>query len=291
MKCDCCSDEAWRPLFAENGIRLGTCATCDLHSIEDIPQGQARMTEMEEGHYAGSREILDATRQIEAEKILEQRFQKYVDLARATTPAGKWLDIGCGGGLLVELAQRAGYQGEAIELNADRRKIAEQVTGAVVHGVPVEDCAFPDDSFDVISLINVFSHLTTPGSTIAELLRILRPGGVIVMATGEITAGAQRNHMFNWNLGDHLHFLGDRTMTAYASRLGFEVVHHERHWLPDEMFSREWLTVKGRSPLKNAIKTAVRVTPGGLALMRAVMLRKQASSAAHASVFLLQASD
>src|SRR3546814_4878116 len=96
---------------------------------------------MEEGHYAGSREILDATRQIEAEKILEQRFQKYVDLARATTPAGKWLDIGCGGGLLVELAQRAGYQGEAIELNADRRKIAEQVTGAVVHGVPVEDCA------------------------------------------------------------------------------------------------------------------------------------------------------
>src|SRR3546814_2292363 len=71
--------------------------------------------------YAGSREILDATRQIEAEKILEQRFQKYVDLARATTPAGKWLDIGCGGGLLVELAQRAGYQGEAIELNADRR--------------------------------------------------------------------------------------------------------------------------------------------------------------------------
>src|SRR3546814_16750584 len=75
------------------------------------------MTEMEEGHYAGSREILDATRQIEAEKILEQRFQKYVDLARATTPAGKWLAIGCGGGLLVELAPLAGYQGEAIELN------------------------------------------------------------------------------------------------------------------------------------------------------------------------------
>src|SRR3546814_13885957 len=68
MKCDCCSDEAWRPLFAENGIRLGTCATCDLHSIEDIPQGQARMNEMEEGHSAGSREIPAATRQLPAEK-------------------------------------------------------------------------------------------------------------------------------------------------------------------------------------------------------------------------------
>jgi len=286
--CDCCGSDAWQPLFAENGITLGKCAQCDLHSIEDIPEPEARMTEMEEGHYAsGSLEILDANRQIVAERVLTDRFQTFVDLARRHVDGGHWLDIGCGAGLLIALAQRAGFTGEGIELNADRRRAAATQTRAKIHGVPVEAVGYPDDSFDVISMINVFSHLTSPAETLTELHRILKPGGVLVMATGEMTEGVQKSHMLNWNLGDHLHFLGDRTLDRYSERVGFAVLERQRNWLPDEMFSREWLRMKGRSAKKNAIKTAIRVTPGGLALLRAVMLRRQADSKAHASVFAM----
>lgn len=286
MTCDCCGSDRWDELFSENGVRLGQCPECDLLYVADIPDADARMTEMEEGHYAGSQEVLDASRQIAAERVLaDSRFRGFVDLASSLGASGRWLDIGCGAGMLLSLAADAGFTGEGIELNADRRAVAEEVTGMVIHKDPVEDLAFPDDSFDVISMINVFSHLTSPSTTFAELRRILRPGGLLVMATGEITAGAQKSHMFNWNLGDHLYFLGDRTMDRYAEKIGFEVRHHDRRWLPDEMYSREWLKAKGRSPAKNAIKTAVDKTPGGLKLMRAVMLRVQKDSAAHASVF------
>lgn len=288
--CDCCGGGGWDPLFTENGIRLGKCPDCDLHSIESIPDNDARMTEMEEGHYAGSLEILDANRQIVAEKVMTDRFQRYVDLAKRHVDGGHWLDIGCGAGLLIVLAQRAGFTGEGIELNVDRRLAAAQQTGVTIHPDPVENVAYPDDSFDVISMINVFSHLTSPAETFAELRRILKPGGVLIMATGEMTDGAQKSHMLNWNLGDHLYFLGDRTLDRYSESVGFEVLERRRSWLPDEMFSREWLSVKGRDPKKNAVKTAVRVTPGGLQLMRAVMLRKQADSKAHSSVFALRPS-
>jgi 2-polyprenyl-3-methyl-5-hydroxy-6-metoxy-1,4-benzoquinol methylase len=287
--CDCCGSASWRPLFAENGITLGKCSECDLHSIEEIPAPEARMTEMEEGHYAsGSLEILDANRQIVAERVLTDKFQKYVDLAGRHVHEGRWLDIGCGAGLLIALAQQAGFTGEGIELNADRRAAAASQTKARIHGVPVESIGYPDDTFDVISMINVFSHLTSPAQTLAELHRILKPGGVLIMATGEMTDGVQKSHMLNWNLGDHLYFLGDRTLDRYAETIGFAVLERQRNWLPDEMFSREWLRMKGRSPKKNAIKTAVRLTPGGLALLRAVMLRRQGDSQAHASVFAMQ---
>ena len=157
----------------------------------------------------------------------------------------------------------------------------------VVHGEPVEDVHFPDSSFDVISLINVFSHLTSPTATLAELRRILKPGGVLVMATGEMTAGVAKSHMFDWNLGDHLYFLGDRTMACYGRKLGFEVVHHDRAWLPDQLYTRDWLRLKGRSGLRNAAKTAVLRTPGAFPAFRAVMLRRAAGNAAHSSVFAL----
>jgi ubiquinone/menaquinone biosynthesis C-methylase UbiE len=286
--CDCCGSNGWQPLFVENGIQLGKCPVCDLHSIESIPEPEARMTEMEEGHYAGDLEILDADKQITLEKVMTAMFQRYVDIAKPLVPGGTWLDIGCGAGLLISLAQKAGYTGEGLELNADRRAAAIKQTGVTVHSEPIEALGLPDNSVDVISLINVFSHLTAPSQTFTELKRILKPGGVLVMATGEMTDGVQKSHMFNWNLGDHLYFLGDRTIDRYADELGFEILEHRRAWLPDEMFSKEWLTLKGRDPRKNALKTAIRVTPGGLKLLRAVMLRRQADSKAHSGVFALR---
>lgn len=288
MRCDCCGSESWHELFSENDVHLGQCPTCDLLYIKEMPAPDNRMTEIEEGHYAGSLEMLSAARQLEGERILEARFQSFVDLGKQHVAGGRWLDIGCGAGLLLQLAQKAGFQPEGLELNDDRRRTAEQIGGFTVHGVPVEDAELPDDSFDVISMINVFSHLISPSQTFRELGRLLRPGGVVVMATGEMMPGVEKSHMMTWNLGDHLYFLGDRTMDQYAERIGFEVVHHTRRWLPDEMFTREWLRSLGRDRRKNAIKTAIDKTPGGLRLLREVMLRKQADSKAHAGVFVLR---
>jgi 2-polyprenyl-3-methyl-5-hydroxy-6-metoxy-1,4-benzoquinol methylase len=290
VPCDCCGAESWTPLFSENGITLAQCSQCDLLSTQELPEPSTRMTELEEGHYAGgAQRVLEARRQAEAEQVLERRFNRFVELAREFVPAGgRWLDIGCGAGLLPGLAARAGFEAAGIELNEDRRQVASESTGLTIHGEPVEEVAFPDDHFDVVSMINVFSHLVSPSATMDELRRILRPGGVLVMATGEMTDGVQKSHMHDWNLGDHLHFLGDRTLKVYASRIGFEIVHHDRVWLPDEMFSREWLKVRGRSGTKNAVKTVIDRVPGGLAALRAVMLRRQAGSAAHASVFVLR---
>ena len=285
LPCDCCGSTVRTELFRENGIALGQCVECDLLSIADVPAG--RMTELEAGHYAGTLKVLDAGKQLAAEQVLTDRFRGYVELAGKFVRSGTWLDIGCGAGLLLTLAQDAGYTGEGIELNADRRAAAAQVTGLRIHARPVEELGYPDGTFDVISLINVFSHLVSPAATLRELRRILKPDGVLIMATGEMSGTIDKADMPNWNLGDHLHFLGDRTITHYADRLGFTVAHHERAWFPDLLYSRESLLSKGRSGLRDAVKTAILRTPGAYAAFRAVMLRRSAGSSAHSSVFAL----
>jgi len=287
VPCDCCGSTERTELFRENGIALGQCAVCDLLSIADVPAG--RMTELEAGHYAGTHKVLDAGKQLAAEQVLADRFRGYVELAGAFVRSGTWLDIGCGAGLLLTLAQEAGYTGAGIELNADRRAAAAQVTGLDIHGRPVEELGYPDRTFDVISLINVFSHLVSPAATLRELRRILKPDGVLIMATGELSGTVDKADMPNWNLGDHLHFLGDRTITCYAERLGFTVAHHERAWFPDLLYSRESLRSKGRSGLRDAVKAAILHTPGAFAAFRALMLRRSVGSSAHSSVFALTA--
>ncbi len=143
-----------------------------------------------------------------------------------------------------------------------------------IHGEPVEALGLPDKSFDVISLINVFSHLTSPPRTLEELHRILKPGGVLILATGEMTAGIKRCDMHNWNLGDHLYFLGDRTIAHYSDKPGFDVAYHARRWLPDRLYTKDWLRARGRSPVKNAAKSTILHTPGAFPVFRAAMLRR-----------------
>jgi SAM-dependent methyltransferase len=291
LPCDCCGSDGWTGLFTEHGIQVGRCPGCGLMSIESIPQPQLRMTEMEEGHYAGTKKVLDAGRQVAAEQVLLEQFRTYVGLARGFVRSGHWLDIGCGAGLLLSLAVEAGFTGEGLELNADRREIAAQVTGLPMHGAPVEAVHFPDDSFDVISMINVFSHLVSPAETLTEVRRILRPGGVLILATGEMGARVEKSHMPNWNLGDHLHFLGEGTMERYAQRLGWQIAHYDRAWFPDLLYSKASLRARGRSARRNAVKTVILRTPGAFPVFRSVMLRRASDSSAYSAVFALQPVD
>lgn len=103
-----------------------------------------------------------------------------MDLAAQYGAQGHWLDIGCGAGILLDQAAARGFTGEGIELNSDRRAIAARVTGMPTHGLPVEELKFPDAAFDVVGMINVFSHLTSPTATLAEIRRVLKPGGLLV---------------------------------------------------------------------------------------------------------------
>jgi 2-polyprenyl-3-methyl-5-hydroxy-6-metoxy-1,4-benzoquinol methylase len=287
--CDCCGADDWHPLFEEHGFTLGWCGRCHLHYVDRVPPIEARMTEMEEGHFADDAAIVDADRHRKGEQVREAHFAGYVELVRRTVTAGRWLDIGCGAGALLHLAQQAGFEVEGIELTPDRRAAAAAATGATIHGTPVEALGLPGASFDVISLINVFSHLVSPTATLVELKRLLRPGGVVLIATGEVLPGAKRSHMGNWCLGDHLHWLGDNTMDVYVDKLDLVVTHHERVPILDLLYTREWASMRGASTRTNALKAVLRTVPGALPALNTVVRRRQRDNAVCSSVFTLQA--
>lgn len=290
MFCDCCGSARWTPLFSDHGFQLGRCTDCALHYIDPMPAATTRMTEMERGHFAGEQKVLSADRQLASEQVQRRRFSSYVDAVKQHKPDGLWLDIGCGSGTLLTLAHGAGYSIEGIELSADRRSVAGEVTRAKIHDRPVEDLAFPDATFDVISLINVFSHLTAPRQTLAELARILKPSGVAVVATGELDVGIAESHVFRWNLGDHLFFLGKGTMLRYAQRTGLRIASQNVTWTPSLIYTRDRFSVMGMSGVRNTIKRATLAMPGAMPLISRVMLRREAGNAAYSAVYVLQKS-
>jgi 2-polyprenyl-3-methyl-5-hydroxy-6-metoxy-1,4-benzoquinol methylase len=284
--CDCCHSDAWDYLFSENDYDLGRCQNCGLHYIKQMPDQAKRMTEMENGH-PGEQVQSNAVLHLRGEQQRETAFQRYVDLGSANAPLGRWLDIGCGTGTLISLATRKGIFVEGIELTADRREAARKQTGATIYSEPLEALRLGPSSFAAVTMINVFSHLVSPMTTFREINRILKPNGIFLLATGEIGVGVRKHHMFTWDLGDHLYWLGEDTIERYATQTGFTLIHRDKLWQPAEVFRRERFKTSGRSKIRNAIKLAC-LTPGVFPVVRWYALRRHRESPVYASTLILQ---
>jgi ubiquinone/menaquinone biosynthesis C-methylase UbiE len=104
------------------------------------------------------------------------------------------LDVGCGHGASATLlAQRVGPSGRVVGLDASRAMIAEARRRFVHSALPVAfhvgdalALPFENASFDAARSDRVFMFLDDPGRALAELVRITKPGGRIVVTEGDI---------------------------------------------------------------------------------------------------------
>jgi 2-polyprenyl-6-hydroxyphenyl methylase/3-demethylubiquinone-9 3-methyltransferase len=93
---------------------------------------------------------------------------------------GQLLDVGCGGGLLAPHVH--GYHHVGVDLSLTALAVAADHG---VEGVQADVAALPfaDDSFDVVVAGEILEHVPDLPRTIAEALRVLKPGGTFLCDT------------------------------------------------------------------------------------------------------------
>jgi ubiquinone/menaquinone biosynthesis C-methylase UbiE len=102
-------------------------------------------------------------------------------------PGSRMLDVGCGAGQIAIPAARAGVQVTGIDIatnwieHARARAAAEGLTVQFDEG-DAEQLPYPDASFDVVVSLIGAMFAPRPERVAAELVRVCRPGGRILMA-------------------------------------------------------------------------------------------------------------
>lgn len=103
-------------------------------------------------------------------------------------PGQRVLDVGCGTGVVALTAARRGADVTGADLTPElleRARENAEIAGLEVdfHESDVEALPFDDAGFDVV--LSQFGHMfgPRPEVTIAEMLRVLRPGGTIAFST------------------------------------------------------------------------------------------------------------
>ena len=145
----------------------------------------------------------------------------------APAPGAILLDAGCGGGLLAPHLAGKGYRHVGVDL---RRAGLEQ---AMAHGVlavggDVTALPFGTGTVDVVAAGEILEHVADLPGTVAELSRVLRPGGLLVLDTVNdsapsrfitVTAGEWLG-VAPVGLHDPAFFVTPRRLTAEFARHG-----------------------------------------------------------------------
>jgi len=109
--------------------------------------------------------------------------------------AGKFLDVGCGGGSYLYRLKQMGWIVYGVEPSESGVKQARSL-GLDVRRGNLPDAHFPDAFFDVVRLNNVLEHLVDPHATFHEINRILKSDGFVY-----ITVPNTRSLVF-WLFGE-----------------------------------------------------------------------------------------
>ena len=98
------------------------------------------------------------------------------------------LDLGCAGGFMAEALASKGARGTGIDPAADAieaaRSRATLVGQIIQYDVGVgEALPYADEAFDAVVCVDVLEHVTDLTKVVAEVSRVLRPGGVFLYDT------------------------------------------------------------------------------------------------------------
>ena len=127
------------------------------------------------------------------------------DVTRHFPPSTRLLDVGCGTGWLARhYPDYTGIDGSAAAVAA-----AAEKGRAIVHGDVDAPLPFADADFDGVVLKDLLEHVADPVAVVAEVHRVLRPGGRVFASSPD----AQR-----WVWDDYTH---RRPFTRKAFRLLF----------------------------------------------------------------------
>jgi SAM-dependent methyltransferase len=192
----------------------------------------------------------------------ENECTKYIRIIEKYVHPGKVLDIGCGMGTFMWFAKARGWETEGIELNPHRAGIAQSMQMGTIHRHPVEHCSLLPGSFDAIVMIDVFSHLRAPKSTLSHVVNLLKPDGILLIRTGEIIKKPDLCDLpsSGWGVPHHLFWNSGNTLEQYADGIHATLIYKESTPY-QEYFLRNMFFYKSKNPVKNIIKAIARNTP------------------------------
>ena len=170
---------------------------------------------------------------MQLQESLEDSFRQKLQVVRRYMPSGRLLDAGAAYGTFLKVANEY-YSGFGLEVSEYAAAVAREILQVDVKTGSIEKAPFPDAHFDVIVMWDIIEHLRNPVRALQEVHRMLKPGGICLVSTDDVTNWLVRLlGTAWWGLAPPLHL-------CHFSRKGMEIAFYRAGRFDKVRVERDW---------------------------------------------------
>lgn len=226
--CVCCGAMAWQHYCYVGRYQLLQCRACRFVRL-DLPS-QFDSTSLYRDDYFFGRgfdqsSLIPESRHPTPALVARRRYWLQI-LAEAVGGPGRLLDVGTGAGALLDVARDTGWQAIGQEI-AEAGATEARSRGHQVQVGQLADCDFQARSFDAAAIIEVIEHIADPRPTLGAVLKALRPGGWLLISTGDVGSLRARLRGSRWGYirpPGHVSYFTHRSLAQLLTAVGFRYI-------------------------------------------------------------------
>jgi 2-polyprenyl-3-methyl-5-hydroxy-6-metoxy-1,4-benzoquinol methylase len=273
LRCNLCEapiGPGQRPRWVKDGYEVFQCSSCGLFFRGDLPTPEELLSIYAPGYFRRE-EGGDANGYAD---YLSDEFEhrltarRRVDRLDSASRRGRLLDVGAAAGFFIDEAQAQGWKAQGVDVSPDMSAWGREQLGLEIATGLFQASDYPAASFDAVTMWDYIEHSIDPAGDFAKAAQVLRPGGVLMLSTGDAASIVARLSGRRWHLltpRHHNFFFTVDTLGRYLAGSGFEVV-STRH--PGAHYSLRYIvhklgTMAPRSTALRRLSAAVDASPLG----------------------------
>lgn len=236
-ECPACLYAHHRAYFSSAQWRLQQCEVCGLVYLDPLP-GPAELAALYTDAYDGATAGYFA----KAESKLRRAGVRMRIMARlAKRTEGNFLDIGCNGGFMTEMARARGFKAWGLDIDpVSIEYAAANFPGGRFFAGPIEDFA-PVDAhglkarFDLVYCSEVIEHVPEPRQFLERIFQLLSPGGMLYLTTPDISHWRRPRDLNRWDAfcpPSHCLYFTPPSLIRLALSCGFALHSRRPAWKP-----------------------------------------------------------
>ncbi len=176
-----------------------------------------------------------------------ENFESGLRILRRYRPeGGKLLDLGCGVGIFLKLAQNDGWDVVGTDVSGFAVRYAKEKFGVEALQGSLETLRLTAESFDAVALWDTIEHMEDPLANLREVRRLLKPEGILLLDTPNEDAllRAIARFLHRLSLGTfkypvskiyhryHLYYYNRRTIGKLLEAAGFTILSITKNTIP-----------------------------------------------------------
>lgn len=217
--CPVCDEDFLPAVETTLGNGVVECPSCGLGVTWPPPVRDVGGSGLWEERYGGNRLL--------RRDMWFGEARSRIDWVKLSAPDGALLEVGCGTGEFVKVAQENDYESYGVEPSAWGAEQARLLGVDVVTGYLEDWCAeYPGLQPDVVALWHVLEHVPQPGLLLRDIRQSIRPGARVFLEVPNFESTGAKSLGRDWDAlqpDDHFYHFGPASLPRLVARSGFTV--------------------------------------------------------------------